>query len=198
MIDQTLRRRLLAMAEHDARVRERLADSGALFDGYHPEMEVVHRANADELHDIVEVAGWPTEARAGADGAEAAWLVAQHAIGLPDFQRRCLASIEAAADAGAVPRWQAAYLDDRIRTYEGRPQRYGTQFDWDEAGQMSPLPIDDIDTVDIRRAEIGLASLAEMTRRHRANSAGNQRPADLARYRASKKAWEEAAGWRPK
>jgi hypothetical protein len=54
-------------------------------------MEDVHRKNAERLRELLELFGWPAVDIAGQDGAEAAWLIAQHAIGEPDFQRRVLA-----------------------------------------------------------------------------------------------------------
>ncbi|HYD19193.1 MAG TPA: DUF6624 domain-containing protein, partial [Patescibacteria group bacterium] len=120
--------RLKAMADADLRKREELVAAGVLFDGYHPEMEAVHIRNAKELELIIDAVGWPHEGIAGAEGAEAAWLIAQHAISLPAFQRRVLALLK--ANASDVPPAQIAMLEDRIRRFEGRPQLYGTQFDW--------------------------------------------------------------------
>lgn len=190
MIDKALRRHLTGMAARDLETRERLAADGSLFEGYHPEMRAVHEANARELGAIVEARGWPTADEAGEDGAEAAWLVAQHAIGLPAFQRACLAALR---EAGS-PAWQAAYLEDRIRTLEGRPQLYGTQFDWDEEGVMSPHPIEAPAEVDARRAAVGLPPIAEAEARLRAES--GPKPADLAARRAEMDAWAHETGWR--
>jgi hypothetical protein len=195
-MDEALRETLLAMARHDGEVRSRLAEDGRLFEGYHPEMQKVHEANAAAIGAIVAERGWPSVALAGADGAEAAWLVAQHAIGLPDFQRRCLGLLEAAAAGGEVPAWQPAYLADRIRSLEGRPQLYGTQFDWDAGGLMSPLPIEAPDDVDARRAAIGLPPLAETTAMHRRNAAAETRPADPARRKREAHEWAVRIGWR--
>lgn len=194
-MDEALRERLLAMARHDLDVRTRLAEDGSLFAGYHPEMQVVHDANAAALDAIVAERGWPSVGLAGADGAEAAWLVAQHAIGQPGFQRRCLALLEAAAARDEVPGWQPAYLADRIRSLEGRPQLYGTQFDWDDDGLMSPLPIEAPDGVDARRAAIGLPPLAETTAMHRRNAGPETKPADLARRKQEAHAWAVRTGW---
>jgi hypothetical protein len=195
-IDQELRNRLLALAARDAEMRARLAEDGSLFQGYHPAMHAVHEENAAVLEAIIAVRGWPSESLAGADGAEAAWLILQHAIGLPDFQRRGLALLTEAAGRGEVPVWQPAYLDDRIRSLEGRPQLYGTQFDWDEQGLMSPLPIERSDNVDRRRAEIGLPPLAEATTRHRRDSPAEHRPKNLAERRREMQEWALKTGWR--
>jgi hypothetical protein len=196
VIDDGLRQRLIGLARQDAETRERLAADGTLFQGYHPEMEAVHGANAAALDEIIVESGWPSRRLAGEDGAEAAWLIAQHAIGLPDFQRRCLARLEAAVAKDDAPAWQLAYLADRIRTLEGKAQLYGTQFDWDEAGEMSPLPIEDPDGLDARRQAIGLPPLAVATRRHRESTASVPRPPDRETRRAEMQAWARHVGWR--
>jgi hypothetical protein len=191
-----VRESLLAMAAEDRRTRDRLAADGSLYRGYHREMQAVHDANARALEALVATHGWPTPELAGEDGAEAAWLIVQHAIGLPAFQRACLALLEAAAEQGAVPRRQPAMLGDRIRALEGKPQRYGTQFDWDADGLMSPLPIEDPEHVDERRAAVGLSPLQDATARHRAEIGPEARPADFATREREKDAWARRTGWR--
>jgi hypothetical protein len=191
------RERLLAMVAEDERVRAELARSGELFGGYHPRMEAVHVANARELSAMLG-GGWPTAAEVGEDGQRAAWLIAQHAIGLPQFQRQCFALLQAAVASGEAPAWHMAMLTDRIRVLEGRPQLYGTQFDWDENGEMSPLPIEEASRVDERRSQVGLESLAVVAVRHRreALESGQQPPAQRAQHVARQEAWARRVGWR--
>lgn len=195
-MDKALADQLVALAAHDLETRERLAADGSLFDGYHPEMQAVHEANARALETIIDAVGWPSPRLAGKDGAEAAWLIAQHAIGLPHFQRRCLALLEAAVAAGEAPAWQMAMMLDRILTFEGRPQVYGTSFDWDARGQLSPRPIADPAGVDERRAEVGLEPLAEATARIRIRDAAHGPPADLADREKGMDEWARSVGWR--
>src|SRR5262245_52910998 len=102
-MNQPLRDELVFMEEEDLRVRAELAADGSRFDGYHPLMEEVHRRNAARLREIIDAHGWPGDHLAGENGAKAAWLIAQHAIGEPSFQRRCLELLQAAAEAGDVP-----------------------------------------------------------------------------------------------
>ena len=129
LANESLRRELVSMAESDLSVREELITEGSLGGfGYHPRMEAVHQSNAARLREIIEQWGWPGKRLAGEDGARAAWLIAQHAIGEPSFMRRCLSLLKEAASKGEAALWQAAMLEDRIRMYEGRPQVYGTQF----------------------------------------------------------------------
>ncbi len=154
--DTESRERLLALAQEDETVRAELMRTGELFDGYHPRMEAVHIANAQALAPMLHT-GWPTVAAVGEDGQHAAWLIAQHAISLPPFQRKCLALLSAAVERAEAPAWQLAKLTDRIRVHEGRPQRYGTQFDWDANGDVSPLTIEDPSRVDELRARVDLS-----------------------------------------
>ncbi len=185
------------MAEADLTLRERLAADGSLFDGYNPEMRTMHEANADALAQIVAERGWPTEERVGADGAEAAWLIVQHAISRPALCRTTLIELNRLADAGKAPRWQAAYLEDRIRVFEGRPQRYGTSFDWDDEGQISPRPIEEPEQVEERRRMVGLGPLEEEAARHRQESRSEFRPADMDARRREMEAFAREVGWLP-
>jgi hypothetical protein len=182
---------LLAMAAADLATRERLAADGSLFDGYHPEMRAVHERNADRLGSIIDQHGWPDPALVGPDAAEAAWLVAQHAISRPTLMR---AVFELLHGGDAVPAWQLAMLEDRIRVFEGRKQRFGTQFDWDAAGEMNPKPIEQPDQVDTCRADAGLPPLAEAIAQHRAR--GEPRPSDWAKRQAEAEAFVREVGWR--
>jgi hypothetical protein len=51
---------------------------------------------------LIAVHGWPDEAIAGRDGAEAAWFIVRHTIGEPDFQREMLGLLYACAAAKRV------------------------------------------------------------------------------------------------
>lgn len=197
-MDQALRQKLLDMVEEARRLRARLAEGGSLFQGYNPELRALHNSQARTLAEIVDSKGWPDNATVGADGATAAWMVVQQAIGLPNFMRACLGMIEDAADTGRVPRWQVALLTDRIRWLEGRPQVYGSQFDWDEKGELNPLPIEDEAGVDTRRAGADLVPLAEGIRQRRAEAEtnGETAPADWAGRRKEFDDWAKAIGWR--
>src|SRR3954467_10065724 len=144
------------MAADDGAMRERLLEDGSLFDGYNPLMAIVHRRNGDRLGEMVDAHGWPVTPMVGEDGADAAWLVLHHAIGDPALQRRCLPLLEQAAARGEIPAWHPATLLDGIRFYEGRPQVYGSMFDWDESGCLVPWQIADAEGVDERRASVGL------------------------------------------
>lgn len=195
-LSQSLRKLLVLMTERDLQMRGRLAADLSLFNGYHPDMQVVHEENASVLERLVEEHGWPTSAIVGEDGADAAWLIAQHAIGLPDFQRKCLRLLQEAASSGAVPAWRAAMLLDRVCVFEGKLQVYGTQFDWDEHGVMSPRPIADAESVDERRAAIGLPPLAEATALQRQQTEGQPKGGNHHERQREIGEWAKSVGWR--
>jgi len=148
------------MRAEDLRVRQELLDAGELGGAYVPRMEAIHIKNAARLRELIAEHGWPAEDIAGKDGAEAAWIITQHAIGEPDFQKHALRLLNECATAGRTPAWHAAYLEDRIAMYEGRPQRYGSQwFDDQRDGRARPWKMSNPERVDEFRASVGLPPL---------------------------------------
>jgi hypothetical protein len=195
VIDADLRARLLAWeAEDDAR-RAELAQRGELSGGYHPEMEAVHRENARRLAEVVEARGWPGASLVGEDGARAAWRICQHAIGEPAKMRAWLPLVRDTAARGDASAADVAMLEDRIRTFEGRPQRYGTQYDWNDAGDAMELTggVEEPETVDERRRAVGLPPIVW----RRAVPGDETPPTDLAAYRREFAVWAKRVGWRP-
>ena len=189
---------LLSMAAEDLRVREELASDGSLFEGYHPRMRDVHERNAERLSAILHEHGWPSRSLVGEKAAQAAWLILQHAISNPGLQRHGLWVLRTVVAAGEVPPVHVAMLEDRIRSNEGRSQLYGTEFDWDEQGQLNPLPIEDEENVDVRRREVGLGPLALDIQRKRELAAreGEHPPLDWKARQRDKEEWLRAVGWR--
>lgn len=104
---------------------------------------------------------WPGRSLVGADGAEAAWMVAQVAIEDVGLQRRCLEMLELAVACGDADPVHLAYLLDRVRMNDGKDQLYGSQFVLGRDGELEPWPVDDPAAVESRRARLGLPSFAE-------------------------------------
>lgn len=189
---------LVDAARRDLDLRAELVRSGKLFHGYHPDMEALHLENAALLARAFDTIGWPSRAKVGDDGAAAAMLILQHAISRPDLQRRGLALLLDAVAAGEANALDAAYLSDRIAVFEGREQVFGTQFDWDTEGLLSPAPISDPADVDERRASVGLPPLADAIAHIRARAAaeGDTAPTDRQRRQADFEVWARRVGWR--
>lgn len=193
-MNELLREKLLAMHVEDVRVREELAATGELFDGYAARMEAVHLANAAALEQMIDEHGWLGKSLVGEDGAEAAWLVAQHAISLPDFTKKCLRLIENAIAENEADSYQAAFLHDRICFYENRPQRYGTQSDWNADGKMQIWTLEDEEKVNDFRREVGLKPLDSLiweTKETKENA-----PPDFAKRQRESEDWARRVGWR--
>lgn len=191
-MDETLQKQLIDLDDADQQVRADLAADGSLFEGYHPRMEAVHRANAARLREIIARHGWPGFSLVGERGAFAAWRIAQHAIGEPAFMRPCRELLRQASGSGDAHPWQHAYMDDRIRTFEGLPQRYGTQLREGENG-LEPFPVEDPQHVEAGRLALGLPPLSDFVARARMNPP----PAtpDRAAREAEELAWRKRVGW---
>ncbi|HQU82769.1 MAG TPA: hypothetical protein PKY59_06580 [Pyrinomonadaceae bacterium] len=188
---------IIALKNADLELREELVRSGKLFDGYDREMEALHNKNAESLNEIIEKIGYPTIEKVGEEENEAAWLVIQHSIGKPEFMKNCSALLEkAVAENNANPK-QIAYLSDRIAVFEGRPQLYGTQFDWDENGEMSPKLFDDLEKVNTRRKSVGLNSLEEQIEiiRKQVLQENQKPPVDLKERNKQADEWRKKVGW---
>jgi hypothetical protein len=192
-MNEKIRDDLIRMADEDSQVRAELAASGELFQGYAPRMAAVHLRNAEALAAIIERFGWPGKTLVGDEGAQAAFLSLQHAIGSPDLQRRCLPLLQAAAARHEIDPKAVAYLEDRIAFFERRPQRYGTQFDWDEAGKMSPWTLAEPEKVDEYRQAVGLEPLVERIQAVRQGI--ETAPPDYRTRQQEMIEWAKAVGW---
>ena len=155
-MNEQLAAELLAMKAEDLRVRDELAGDGSLFDGYHPRMEEVHRRNAARLREIIAECGWPGQSLVGQQATEAAWMIVQHDIGEPQFLRDMLDIFREEAARGELPAKWAALTEDRIRMYEGRPQVYATNMNWNERGELVIGEVEDPERLNQRRAAVGL------------------------------------------
>ncbi|MEO0732819.1 MAG: DUF6624 domain-containing protein [Bacteroidota bacterium] len=193
-----LAQKIVQLKDADLALRDKLIQRGELSNGYHPEMERLHLANAAALDEIISAIGYPTVDKVGQEASEAAWLIIQHAISRPAFMRKCRDLLEMAAAAGQASPLNLAYLSDRIAVYEGQPQRYGIQFDWDANGEMSPQPYDDLVLVNQRREALGLNTLEEQTAvmRARVEAEGEQAPVDHVKRQRAYNDWLRMVGWR--
>jgi hypothetical protein len=166
-MDESLEKALLDMEERDQALRAELTASGELDQRYHPRLEELHRAHASRLRQIIAVFGWPGASLVGDKGAQAAWRIALHSISEPAFMRQCRDLLDAASQQREVPRWQYAIIDDRIRVYEGLPQRYGTQLREGPEG-LEPHPLENQGRVNSMRMQAGLPPLAQTLAKARA------------------------------
>lgn len=193
----SLAKQIIDLKNQDLAMRDELIRQGQLGNGYHEDMEAMHRQNAEILNGIMDTIGFPTLAKVGKAGNEAAWLIIQHAIGHSSFMKKCAKLLEKAVEDQQASPIHLAYLTDRIAVYEGKPQLYGTQFDWDEHGAMSPQVYDDVEAVNHRRKRIGLNTLEEQTElmRKRVIEEHQEPPEDYQQRKEKIHQWKKSVGW---
>jgi hypothetical protein len=155
--DQRVRRLVSGfVGQQEARVPDELA----------AEWDRVDEANTRWLGELLATRGWPGRTVAGEEGAQAAWLLAQHADRDPGLQRAFLDALREAVGQGEASPAHLAYLEDRVRLNDGQLQLYGTQFTIAD-GELAPHPIEDPERLDGRRAEAGLEPFAAYEARMR-------------------------------
>jgi hypothetical protein len=124
------------------------------------------KQNTADLKVLLKTHSWFTVSEWGKAADNNAWLLVQHADHDPDFQKEVLARLERLYPSGETQPRNYAYLYDRIAASWHDPnkrqlQRYGTQGTCVGPGKWEPLPIEDPDKVDVRRAQVGLPPLAD-------------------------------------
>jgi hypothetical protein len=177
---QEVRDELLAMAKEDQGYRDMeriMAMPSAEQQKFMKDGAEADRRHTNRLKEIVGARGWPTRQLVGEDGTNAAFLIAQHADHDPQFQEEMLPLLEAAAEKGEILRRDVAYLTDRVRVKQGRPQLYGTQYEAlsddrggviaDADGKLTYLlpVVEDLENLDRRRAAVGLGLWIEYEKR---------------------------------
>ena len=171
MLDPDLAAELGGMAMEEQEARAELVRRGVLDQG--DPLRAMHLRHANRLREIIDDGGWPGLSRVGVEGAEAAWLIAQHSV-VVDLMlgERCVRLLGAAVEASDAPARHLAILTDAVRWQQGLPQLYGSVHVVDPRSQtVVPWPIEDPDGVDERRAAAGLPELAghmrSLQERHR-------------------------------
>jgi hypothetical protein len=160
-------------------------------------MNELHDRNAKILSEIIDSIGYPTIDKVGKEANEATWLIIQHSIGQPEFMRTCAELLETAVRENKADLKSLAYLTDRIAVFEEKLQLYGTQFDWDENGNLSPNPFDDLNKVNERRKSIGLNSMEEQIEiiRAQVESENQSPPKDFEKRKREIEQWKKNVGW---
>jgi 23S rRNA (guanosine2251-2'-O)-methyltransferase len=121
----------------------------------------VNAANVARLGEMIEEHGWPGLRLVGADGADAAWMLAQHADRSNEQRRSWLPAVSAAVESGDADPRHLATLTDRTAVVAGQPQVYGTIVLLADDGEVDfPVPVADAGQLHARRSQVGLPPLA--------------------------------------
>lgn len=191
-------KKIINLRNADLALRDKLVQNGQISDGYNEEMKELHNKNAKTLNEIIDATGYPTIDKVGKEANEATWFIIQHSIEQPEFMKKCAKQLEIAVNENKADPKNLAYLIDRIAVFEDKPQLYGTQFDWDENGILSPNKFDNIFKVNERRKSIGLNTLDEQTDiiRKRVEDEKQKPPIDFERRKQEIKDWKKSVGWK--
>jgi hypothetical protein len=184
---------IIDLKNADLALREKLIQNGQLSNGYNKEMKELHNKNAKTLSDIIDTIGYPTIDKVGKEANKATWLIIQHSIGQPEFMKKSAELLERAVSESKADPKDLAYLTDRIAVFESKPQLYGTQFDWDEFGNLSPNHFDDLINVNERRKSIGLNPFEEQTEiiRRQAKNENQSPPTDYEKRKQEIEEWKK-------
>jgi len=194
---KSITEKIINLKNTDLALRNKLVQSGQLNERYNEKMKELHNRNAKILSHIIDTIGYPTIDKVGKEANEATWLVIQHSIGQPEFMKKSAELLKSAVNENKADPKSLAYLTDRIAVLEGNPQLYGTQFDWDEHGNLSPNPFDDLNRVNKRRKSIGLNTLEEQIEiiRRQAKNENQSPPKDIENRKQEIEEWKKNVGW---
>jgi hypothetical protein len=168
--DKILQRELLKMGKEDQRHRNRmmsLMKQGLKDPKVQKRFIEITRAqdtidlkNMSRLREIIQKHGWPGVGLVGREASSAAFLLLQHAE-LSD-QKTYFPMLKAAAEKYDASIADSSMLEDRILMREAKPQVYGTQLSTNHiTGKLELWPIAEEESVDSRRAAVGLPPLAQ-------------------------------------
>jgi hypothetical protein len=122
-------------------------------------------ANCDWLTQWLEEQEMPTLAEMGPEAAQDFGLMVRRCENHSDLQRQVLREMRSLLDREQADPEEYAYLSDELRIRQGQRQKYGTQIIFDHTGQAIPLEISAPDSVEARRARLGLDSLRTFLQR---------------------------------
>ena len=120
----------------------------------------IDSANLTWLRKLISEKGFPTAAQVGIEGVHLAWVLVQHADQDPKLQSDLIPVMEERFFAGELPANDLARITDRVLVAGGKPQRYGTQYDWFAGDFTLPEP-EKLVEIDAARSRLGLMPLAD-------------------------------------
>ena len=166
--NQELRRRLMEIRKSDQEVRHEFLNAyksqpvdSVLTRSLLQQMQIIDKKNLEEIKIIIEEFGWPNKDLVG-DECISIWLVIQHSD--VETQKWALPYLKEGAKNRDIDASAIAMLEDRILVNSGRNQIYGTQFYREELNGQNTLrfyPIEDMQNLNKRRAEVGLDTFEE-------------------------------------
>jgi hypothetical protein len=156
-LNEELRAQLVGMAEVDEDLRSRVVGAETLNVDHMRELQASEVEQSTKLRELLEEHGWPSIDVVGPEAADAAWTLLKH--GDVELKELGLRLVEQTEEPGVAPT-EVAAMTDAVLVERGEPQLYGTQFKMVHGGLVQH-PVDDSDSVDARRARLGLPPMEE-------------------------------------
>ncbi len=122
------------------------------------DLKKIQRNNLNYIQNILDKGFFPFKDLTSDKAYKSFFLTIQHSDSIELMERT--AGIIQKAQAHQVDKPDYAFLIDRIRVFEGKPQLYGTQFRKKD-GITSFFDIEDGSKMDSRRAELGMEPFEE-------------------------------------
>ena len=113
------------------------------------------------FREIVDEHGWPGRSLVGRLGADAAWLLLQHADTEQEFRRTCIELLQEAVPEGEADPRHLGLIADRVESVENGHQVFGTDIIVKDGKAQLQWPLVEPDRVDALRQEIGLPPLEQ-------------------------------------
>ena len=163
-LNNALRLELIAMRDRDQKAREDCSkgDTDQQLKCYAEISESVDKPNTQRLDEIGRTVGVPDVRMVGADGVKAYYLVLQHSPSI-ELRKKSQKAMKKAFEANALSAMDYANFTDRLRVKLGKPQIYGSNFDFID-GKLVMSATKDAGNLDARRRKLGLPPIAEYAR----------------------------------
>lgn len=124
----------------------------------------INEKNLAELESLIAKKGWPKKSDVGSSAAGTAFFVIQHSN--PEMQIKYLPTLKKMCEEKEAIWEHYALMYDRAQTSQKKPQRYGSQINYNEKTNSFELfPLEDESKVDEWRKEIGLGPLSDYVAR---------------------------------
>ena len=164
---QTLADQLDSIYTEDQKYRRQMDEIVKVFGWESKEMKAhwkvikeIDSLNLIKVKSILDKHGWLGADVVGDFGNSTLFLVIQHSD--QTTQEKYLPMMREAVKVGNAQRSALALLEDRVALGQGRKQIYGSQIGRNlETKEYYVRPLEDPDTVDQRRSEVGLDTMSE-------------------------------------
>lgn len=161
-VDKSLQDQLVKMAQQNQQIRQSL-------DKYDPESVPLAlqsiATKMDKLHtqtlkEIIVLHGWPHKEQLENKGIQAIFYLIKHSRDLSFQQDMLPLVIQSYLDKEGIAGRDVARFTDSVSIKLGKKQVFGTQAEFIR-GKIIFAPIENEDSVDLLRAQMGMLSLAE-------------------------------------